>query len=578
MKKRILAISLSVAVLLVSLTVAGMLTVTADTTIDWQDGTYSGIVHNSISHSDVGQVAAVEAGTYNPDENLIKGVATDSAALTDGLLPGDDGFTEASFSQKAGTFKVTTYDLGSVATIDRFLVAGGSTAKVSYIKIYASLTDSTPADDEANLVAAKIGLHKVSDVAWLRATKELKARYVAFALYSPPGAGSLSAEFYNALSGWGGGWGSWAIKAGEYGVFGTKVIKSVETAATSVKTYDALPDNMKYVIDNNILTAADVKHCHNYAGTYKALKTDIANYMFDGKVFDKDLKVSFDDSGAGTLANRMVWYEFAFSQEMDISSFLIAAGATHGIEGFDVYVTKTASAINIIDNPSHYTPVYSYTKALGTDKQNYWPPNRTASAVMVEFGEIQKGMHLIFKFQTSNNKGYTIAGLSEIAVVGGVAPIENLGAQLRARANDDTVADLRFLFELNASGVAYGEGVYRTIAADAKVCIDGKIYTLEGYGAVVSLDGDAIAADNVVITDEGPVKEVEALKLYEVNTANKKVTYTVVVTNVPNSNFDEPIYARAYVDYYRTENDIVRVYDEVIVKTVNGVETKAAEA
>ncbi|MBQ1950175.1 MAG: hypothetical protein II363_01050, partial [Clostridia bacterium] len=337
-------------------------------------------------------------------------------------------------------------------------------------------------------------------------------------------------------------------------------------------------DNMKYVIDNNILTAADVKHCHNYAGTYKALKTDIANYMFDGKVFDKDLKVSFDDSGAETVANRMVWYEFAFSQEMDISSFLIAAGATHGIEGFDVYVTKTASAINIIDNPSHYTPVYSYTKALGTDKQNYWPPNRTASAVMVEFGEIQKGMHLIFKFQTSNNKGYTIAGLSEIAVVGGVAPIENLGAQLRARANDDTVADLRFLFELNASGVAYGEGVYRTIAADAKVCIDGKIYTLEGYGAVVSLDGDAIAADNVVITDEGPVKEVEALKLYEVNTANKKVTYTVVVTNVPNSNFDEPIYARAYVDYYRTENDIVRVYDEVIVKTVNGVETKAAEA
>ncbi|MBQ1950057.1 MAG: hypothetical protein II363_00430, partial [Clostridia bacterium] len=151
MKKRILAISLSVAVLLVSLTVAGMLTVTADTTIDWQDGTYSGIVHNSISHSDVGQVAAVEAGDYNPDENLIKGVTTGNAKLTDGLLPGDEGFTEASFTQTPDTFKVTTYDLGSVATIDRFLVAGGSTVKVSYIKIYASLTDSTPADDEANL-------------------------------------------------------------------------------------------------------------------------------------------------------------------------------------------------------------------------------------------------------------------------------------------------------------------------------------------------------------------------------------------------------------------------------------------
>ena len=577
MKKRILAISLSVAVLLVSLTVAGMLTVTADTTIDWQDGTYSGIVHNSISHSDVGQVAAVEAGTYNPDENLIKGVATGGAALTDGLLPGDDGFTEASFTQTPDTFKVTTYDLGSVATIDRFLVAGGSTAKVSYIKIYASLTDSTPADDEANLVAAKIGLHKVSDVAWLRATNELKARYVAFALYSPPGAASLSAEFYNALNGWGGKWGSWAIYAGEYGIFGTKVIKSVETAETSVKTYGALSDNMKYVIDNNILTAADLKHCHNYVGTYKDLKFDNANDMFDGKVFDKNLKVSFDDSGADTEANRMVWYEFAFSQEMDISSFLIAAGATHGIEGFDVYVTKTASAINIIEHPSHYTPVYSYTSALGTDAQDYWPKKRTASAVMVEFGEIQKGSHLIFKFQTSNNKGYTIAGLSEIAVVGGVAPIENLGAQLRARANDDTVADLRFVFELNASGVAYGEGVYRAIAPDAKVCIDGKIYTLEGYGAVVSLDGDAIAADNVVITDEGPVKEVEALKLYEVNTANKKVTYTVVVTDVPNSNFDEPIYARAYVDYHNGIES-VRVYDEVIVKTVNGVETAAVNS
>lgn len=571
MKKRILAISLSVAVLLVSLTVAGMLTVTADTTIDWQDGTYTNIADkNGALHSDVGQVAAVEAGTYNPDENLIKGVTTDSAALTDGLLPGDDGFTEASFTQTPDTFKVTTYDLGSVATIDRFLVAGGSKVKVSYIKIYASLTDSTPADDEANLVAAKLGLHRTSNVAWLRAATELKARYVAFALYMAPSG--LPNDMYAKLSGWGGTWNSHAIKAGEYGVFGTKVIKSVETAETSVKTYGALSDNMKYVIDNNILTAADLKHCHNYAGKYKDLKFDNANDMFDGKVFDKNLKVSFDDSGADTEANRMVWYEFAFSQEMDISSFLIAAGATHGIEGFDVYVTKTAPAINIIKNPSNYTPVYSYTQALGTDDLPRWPKNRAASAIMVEFGEIQKGSHLIFKFQTSNNAGFTIAGLSEIAVVGGVAPIENLGAQLRP--NDGTLADLRFGFELNASGVAYGEGVYRAIAPDAKVCIDGKIYTLHGYGAVVSLDGDAIAADNVVITDDGPVKEVEALKLYEENTPNKKVTYTVVVTDVPN--FDEKIYARAYVDYYRTENEIVRVYDEVQVATVNGVKAKAA--
>ena len=566
MKKRILAISLSVAVLLVSLTVAGMLTVTADTAnIDWKNGNYAAY--------DAGQYAAVEAGDYNPDENLIKGVPNGNAKLTDGLLPGDEGYGNATFSQNPGTFKNVTYDLGGATTIDRFLVAGGNTIKIYYIKIYASLTNATPHNDEANLVAAKIAPFKLSNVVWLRAASTLKARYVTFALYSP--TGSEPNDKYAATKGWGGTTGSHTIHAGEYGIFGTKVIKSVETAETSVKTYDALSDNMKYVIDNNILTASDVAHCHNYAGTYKPLNTDIANYMFDGHVFDRDLNVAFGNNGAESEANRMVWYEFAFSQEMDISSFLIAAGATFGIEGFDVYVTKTASAINIINKPSNYTPVYSYTKALGTDAQNWCPKTRTASAVMVEFGEIQKGMHLIFKFQTSNNAGFTKAGLSEIAVVGGVAPIENLGAQ--NRANDGTVADLRFAFELNASGVAYGEGVYRTIAPDAKVCIDGKIYTLEGYGAVVSLDGDAIAADKP-LTNPKAVKEVEALKLYEVNTANKKVTYTVVVTDVPNSNFDEPIYARAYVDYYRTENDIVRVYDEVIVKTVNGVETKAAEA
>lgn len=576
MKKRILAISLSVAVLLVSLTVAGMLTVTADTTIAWKDGLWPNdpnlVYLDGTRHYDVGQIAPVEPGTYNASENLIYRDETNPSLLTDGLLYGDESTEEGvawgNYHIAPGHFQKMTYDLGSEATIGRFLVAGGYYG-VPLIKVYASSTDSTPGDDEDNLVVSIAGAFKEANqdsrAFWLRPVHEVKARYVTFSIYSISESDcdtmvTSACSGYGALNGW-------RIDLSEFAIIGSKLIKNVEKTPTSVKTYDELSDNMKHVLDNNILTADKFSSCHNYAGTYKSMPANF-DKLFDGNVFDTDVSLAFSDDASADPARQAVWYDFNLGQATEISSVLLAAGQNFGVEGFDVYVVNTVAA-DIIANPGKYVPVYSYTDQLGTDNMNYWPKLRDNSSVLVEFGELPVGSHLIVKLVSSLNGGkWTTTYLSEIAAVGGVAPIENKGAQVRA--NDGTLADLRFVFELNASGVAFGEGVYRTIAEDASVFVDDNLYTLKGYGAVVSLDGDAIALDKPLTNDA--VKQVEAEKLYEVKTENKEVIYTVVVTDVPD--FDKNIYARAYVDYQKG-NDVIRVYDEVIVKTVNGVESAA---
>lgn len=577
MKKRILAISLSVAVLLVSLTVAGMLTVSADTTINWQNpagGDFS-----------KGQAASVASGTYNLADNLLTqaGVkayatsnsteATINAKLIDGKLPGDAGFSGYTKTINPGGWYQLYVDLGGVTTIDRFLVAGGSNIHLAWVRVFCSVDDNTVAPANGAVEVTR-SASSMKGAYWLRPTETVKARYVRFMVYSPRNwndATDVANGRQAACTGYDNGtgkWGSYQIELGEFGVFGTKVIKGVENAATTVKTYDALSDGMKYTIDNNILKGMAPTQALNAAGTFKPV-TGYAG-LTDGNVFNGNVEIAFGDD-ASTAAKRAVWYQYELGQTMEISSVLVAAGKNNGIEAFSVYVINDATtAENLAKNPSARTPAYTSNKKLGTNDSTWWPQNPEASAVLVEFGELQVGQRIIFKFQTCNNSGYTKGALSEIAAVGGVAPIENKGAQIRA--NDGTVADLRFVFELNASGVAYGEGVYRAIADDAKVCLNGKLYTLKGYGAIVSLDGDAIKAD-APLTNEA-VKEVEAEKLYEVKTENKEVIYTVVVTDVPN--FDEKIYARAYVDY-QNGDDVVRVYDEVQVKTVNGVEAKAAE-
>lgn len=148
-------------------------------------------------------------------------------------------------------------------------------------------------------------------------------------------------------------------------------------------------------------------------------------------------------------------------------------------------------------------------------------------------------------------------------------PATFVGGQIRNTNTLTGTTALRFGFDLSCRGVSYANpGVtYDREMKEAEVVINGMEVELVDFGAIVSLSTEVnMTLENV----EGiaNMKKVQALKLYSVS--ENAVRYTAVVTNVPVSYNDTPIYARSYITYKDGE-EIYTVYGEVVSRTVNQV-------
>ncbi len=179
------------------------------------------------------------------------------------------------------------------------------------------------------------------------------------------------------------------------------------------------------------------------------------------------------------------------------------------------------------------------------------------------------GRYMVVELVKKTVWGTTSAWISEIAAVGHRAAVDALGGQVRKSDNA-----LRFGFAMIANDVAYADNNpvennnYARDLTNAAITVGGKNYTLVDFGAVLSLDADSdLTLDAAAADTTGITKAVPAKNLYELN--GQKVTYTAVVTGIPDTAYDTPIYARPYVTYTDGTTEYT-VYGSPIFRTVNG--------
>lgn len=130
-----------------------------------------------------------------------------------------------------------------------------------------------------------------------------------------------------------------------------------------------------------------------------------------------------------------------------------------------------------------------------------------------------------------------------------------IGAQACDNVNGDYA--IRFGFDLGASGISRDDNYNTIIADDAMVTIDGQVYTLVGFGAIVALNKEIATNMNGI--------DVPADKLYSIND-DGTVTYTVRVTGLTAGDKDNrgtPIYIKGYVKYKDGDNIKIHTTDVV---------------
>ncbi len=132
------------------------------------------------------------------------------------------------------------------------------------------------------------------------------------------------------------------------------------------------------------------------------------------------------------------------------------------------------------------------------------------------------------------------------------------GAQLRGYEGGVPSGDLAVRFGVTApvAGVSCDEK-YNTVLDNSKITIGDKQYTVTGMGAVVGIKDkiDNVNTDLVIGTQQGYLKDVPARYLYDC-TADT-ATFTAVITNVNEANYNRDLVARGYVKYMDGETERV---------------------
>ena len=176
-----------------------------------------------------------------------------------------------------------------------------------------------------------------------------------------------------------------------------------------------------------------------------------------------------------------------------------------------------------------------------------------------------------FFLQTGTNYG-SILYIDEISFVADTdAAVSLLAAQNKINGKYDVdelgtsineaQTALRFGFQLNAEGVT-ADGYVRNIE-NATVTIDGYAYTLVDFGAIISNKEDATLTMEGV--DNRFTKKIAAVKVFDYT--DSTVSFACGIKNIPNKG--AVLYARSYMVISDGSQNIV-VYGEAIQQSING--------
>lgn len=146
------------------------------------------------------------------------------------------------------------------------------------------------------------------------------------------------------------------------------------------------------------------------------------------------------------------------------------------------------------------------------------------------------------------------------------------GAQLRNYGGgvlNGTTA-LRFGVTVPVCGVTMNDRHDAVIAANSTITIADKAYPLVGMGTVVAVKDKLKSPYEELVagTQDDWAKEVPADKLYSAD--ENGVTYTAVVTNIRQANYDAELVARGYVAY-RDGDDVCYAYGPLMTRSASEV-------
>ncbi len=425
--------------------------------------------------------------------------------------------TRAMFAVTANAATQFSYDLGTVCTVDRYVV-GFAEADSQYwlpnIQVYASTTLSS-LYDSANMVVNVTDCGAVQNVLYRSASTT--ARYVGFVFTAPVNRLRLS----------------------EIGVFGTKGTSGFEIAADA-----------DYA--NNLLVDAGTPFMGVDTGTLWKTTADGQGglpILTDGSFHvagNNNTRAMFSKDADGVTE-----FGYDLGGNYMVDRFLVASaetGLTYWVGDITVYASTTLADL--------YDPSNAVVTATGvTNLQNasYYCPVKVARYV-----------------------GFAIAStqnirLSELGVYG--TSMDTLGTAffVTRGAGARGTSDLRFGFDLTAKGVDYEDKSHENqnfacaALTAATVEVNGETYPLKSFGAVVS-----ISVDEKLVTDNTSafVKTVPAVNLYD--DVDDITTYTAVVTGIPAAHTGTLIYARPYAVITIGGTDYT-VYGETKYRSINGV-------
>ncbi len=437
----------------------------------------------------------------------------------------DGSFHVANNNSTRAMFKVTanaatqfSYDLGTVCTVDRYVVGFAETDSQYWlpnIQVYASTTLSS-LYDSANMVVNVTDCGAVQNVLYRSASTT--ARYVGFVFTAPVN--------YLRLS--------------EIGVFGTKGTTGFEIA-TDTDYANNLLKNLGVPFKGTVVT-----------DLHEGKDNSDINNLVNGSFYDKDnvaatrAMLGLDSSGTTTVS-----YDLGSTYLVD--RILVASAETGGqywVEDIQLYASSALSDLYSAEN--------RVIDAQGVNMQN----------VSYYFKE-KPARYIGFAF--ANQSDWGRLRLGELGVYG--TSMDTLGTAffVTKGAGARGTSDLRFGFNLTAKEVDYEDKSHTNqnfacaALTAATVEVNGETYPLKSFGAVVS-----ISADEKLVTDNTSafVKTVPAVNLYD--DVDDITTYTAVVTDIPAAHTGTLIYARPYAVITIGGTDYT-VYGETKYRSINGV-------
>ena len=344
------------------------------------------------------------------------------------------------------------------------------------------------------------------------------------------------------------------------------------------------PDDYTFVIPYTMSAGDDAFEIAVYAVDSMGLKSEPVVYKSKAGDIPEDVEVPVTDNlftnGDFELGTTSGWTAYS-------SSKVTTAAAKNGAFGMNAngtggWGTMIAQTVNVEAGKTYVLSFWYKTNAVGANVQVKQDDNNGAKIegtggwytntdwTFVEYKFVAPTDKIFFNVcgggtGTAENLYFDDITLVEMGVK---TPDLIEGGETSRTEESKTGLGLAFKFNITADGIAADGNVVDL--THATVTIGGESYKLVEFGALASNDA-AIAADADTFTfDNLSGKTIKVAAKYLLDVAEDNASYAVRVINIPESEADTTVYARAYYVYEDAEGEQIVVYDDIYSATYNG--------